>query len=41
MSKEILSPDSEKTWKKILNFTVELIKLIIAAFLGGTTANII
>lgn len=26
------------TWKKILDFTVELIKLIVATFLGATGA---
>lgn len=32
---ENLKPD---TWKKILNFTVELIKLVIATFFGASAA---
>jgi hypothetical protein len=27
------------TWKKVLNFIVEVIKLIIAGFLGGTAGG--
>lgn len=29
------------TWKKILNFTIELLKLIIAGFLGGSASGAI
>lgn len=31
----------KSTWKKVLNFVVELIKLVIAGFLGGTTSGMI
>lgn len=27
-------------WKKVINFVIELLKLIIAGFLGGTAVNI-
>lgn len=27
-------------WKKVLNFVVEVLKLIIAGFLGGSTAGL-
>lgn len=44
MKKELLEPVEtmdKGTWKKVLNFVVEIIKLIIAGFLGGETAGII
>lgn len=44
MSKELLNTETKmdkETWKKVLNFTIELIKLIIAGFLGGTGANVL
>lgn len=44
MSKEILTQSEnmdKSTWKKVLNFVVEIIKLIIAGFLGGETAGLI
>lgn len=31
----------KQTWKKVLNFVVEVIKLIILGFLGGSEAGII
>lgn len=44
MSNNVLEPEtgmSKETWKKVLNFTIELIKLIIAGFLGGSATNLI
>ncbi len=44
MSKEILTPSEnmdKNTWKKVLNFVVEIIKLIIAGFLGGQTSGLL
>lgn len=38
MDSEKLTPSS---WKKILNFVVEVIKLVVAAFLGAEGAAII
>lgn len=37
MEKENMSPEG---WKKVLNFVVEVLKLIIAGFLGGSTAGL-
>lgn len=36
-----LNPEQKKTWSTILKFAVEVIKLIIASFLGGSTATLI
>lgn len=28
----------KESWKKIINFVIELLKLLLSAFLGGTAA---
>lgn len=40
MPKELLQ-EPKDTWKKVLNFIVEMIKLIIAAFLGSSGAGLV
>lgn len=29
------------TWKKVLNFVIEVLKLIVAGFLGGSASGLI
>lgn len=39
--KEELTPDQKKTWSTVLKFVVEVVKLIIASFLGGSASTLI
>lgn len=32
---------SPSTWKKVLNFVIEVLKLIVAGFLGGSASGLI
>lgn len=43
MSKEILTTDknTKSDWKKVIEFIIELLKLIIAGFLGGSASGLI
>lgn len=34
-----VNKDTSSTWKKILNFVIEVLKLIVTAFLGASGAN--
>lgn len=38
VDKEVIQ-DTSNTWKKILNFVIEVLKLIVTAFLGASGAN--
>lgn len=41
MNKEELTPDQKKSWSTVLKFVVEVVKLIIASFLGGSASTLI
>lgn len=38
VEKEVIQ-ETSNTWKKILNFIIEVLKLIVTAFLGASGAN--
>lgn len=36
-----MTPEQKDTTKKVINFIIDILKLIVAAFLGATGANAI